>query len=599
MNVPQMRVGFLTNASQSLPQGAVTAGTFIPKGVWPSEYDGKYLFADFVFGKLYVLTQDGSPDSLDCCEPAKSHNPVEEFLEWPKIITAKFGPYKNGTKALYYSEAGCCGEMRQVVYTLSLSTNPTSPPTSAPTVSIPPKRPDGAVGGYPGVLFPWKSGNDCPVGYDYCGVLEFCMSAATTTSSMEYRSTYGYRLPCFGAECECVPGPGPLIRLVPGNVYKMTLRNADSEKPTNLHTHGLHIVGSGNGDDVTRIVNGGNCLDYTWNITKDHPGGTHWYHAHFHTLTEQQVGGGAFGMLIVEDSQLLNPTLPAWTQNELLLQISVSSLTDEMVTNGRTNEVIDIAVNQWYRLRVSIVNVNAIPYNFTFDDQDMCDIHKVANDGVWRSTVPGPTSNVWELTGASRADFAIRCNVSDELVPLLYRNDEQVAQLWVTSEVVTPHAMQDWIPNRPYSIKDMSNETVPDANKFSVSLGFDYVNNEQWNATVPLATIAWDQVHEWTLYQTKLHPFHLHMYHLQIVGGCGSHQDGEFYDTISAPDGCTVRFRTADIGQRCVLHCHVLSHEDNGSMSWVNVTGANMPMNDEHSLEYSCTEDLMNPSDAT
>jgi hypothetical protein len=77
---------------------------------------------------------------------------------------------------------------------------------------------------------------------------------------------------------------------------------------------------------------------------------------------------------------------------------------------------------------------------------------------------------------------------------------------------------------------------------------------------------------------------------MQIVtpGGCGAHEEGEFYDTISADGDCTVRFRTADIGQRCVLHCHVLFHEDSGSMSWVNVTGPNMPMNTVQSPEYVC-----------
>lgn len=346
---------------------------------------------------------------LDIKEPDN----VEEFLEWPKIITAKFGPYQNGGTALYFTEAGCCGVMRQVVYTLPVS-SPTDAPTNAPTIVTtvaPDVRPDG-VGGYPGVLFPWKSGDDCPSGYDYCGILEFCMRQ----DSLESPPIYGYRLPCFEVGCECVPGPGPLIRLVPGNVYQMTLRNAGTEV-TNLHTHGLHIVGSGDGDDVTREVTGGSCLDYTWNITESHPGGTHWYHAHLHGLSEKQVGGGAFGMLIVEDSRLIHPALPSWTRNERLLQVSVSAHTDEMVANGRKSEVIDIAVNQWYRLRVSIVNANAIPYNFTFEDsRAKCDIHKVASDGIWHSVVPGPSSSSWELTGASRADFAIRCNVSQASV---------------------------------------------------------------------------------------------------------------------------------------------------------------------------------------
>ena len=114
---------------------------------------------------------------------------------------------------------------------------------------------------------------------------------------------------------------------------------------------------------------------------------------------------------------------------------------------------------------------------------------------------------------------------------------------------------------------------------------------------MPQKTIAYDQVHEWELIGTSAHPFHIHLYHMQVVtpGGCGAHEEGEFYDTISSEERCTVRFKTADIGQRCVLHCHVLFHEDNGSMAWVNVTGPNMPRNDVKSPAYQCAAIAANP----
>jgi FtsP/CotA-like multicopper oxidase with cupredoxin domain len=568
--------------------GAVTAGTFVPSGIWPSEYDNKYLYADYVFGKMYLLTHDSEPDCLDC-NPAVSYNTVEEFTSFPKIITMKFGPYHGGQQALYYTTGGSSGDMRRIVYT-DAHQQTTPPPTPLPTTSpIPPPLRPGALGEYPGALFPWKSGNECSNGHDFCGIIEFCMNQ----DSPDAQLSYGYRLPCFTQECECPSGPGPLIRLIPGNVYQITLRNTGNE-PTNLHTHGLHIVGDGNGDDVTRDVpGGGNCLDYTWNITSDHPGGTHWYHAHRHTLSEKQLGGGAFGMLIVEDNTNVNPVLPSWANHERLMQVHVSERS--ILTNGRQNEIFGIASNQWYRFRVSIVDADAVPYNLVFDDQNICDIHKVASDGVWRGTVPGPKSSVWELTGASRADFAIRCNNTNGEVPIFYRRDELVARIRVGSWENSPYRMEEWKPNRPDSLKDMLSEIVPEANKFSVKLGFDYINNDEtrWDPLVPLATIAYNQVHEWTLVDTVLHPFHLHLYHMQIAtpNGCGpAYEEGEFYDTISAPGDCTVRFRTADIGQRCVLHCHVLYHEDNGSMSWVNVTGDGMPMNNVQSPSYSCPD---------
>jgi len=106
----------------------------------------------------------------------------------------------------------------------------TSPPTGTPTQAttgpiISVTRPE-EDGGYPGVLFPWQSGDDCPQGYDYCGTLEFY----TGENSLDTGPTYGYWLPCpAGETCECNGGPGPLIWLVPGNVYKMMLYNAGTE----------------------------------------------------------------------------------------------------------------------------------------------------------------------------------------------------------------------------------------------------------------------------------------------------------------------------------------------------------------------------------
>lgn len=98
--------------------------------------------------------------------------------------------------------------------------------------------------------------------------LEFCNSG----------SAYGYNKPDTSSSACDAFTPGPLIRMQPGNTYTLTLQNAasDSAVRTNVHTHGLHIVGSGNGDNVLRSVEGGSCLDYVWDLPADHPPGTYW-----------------------------------------------------------------------------------------------------------------------------------------------------------------------------------------------------------------------------------------------------------------------------------------------------------------------------------
>ena len=94
------------------------------------------------------------------------------------------------------------------------------------------------------------------------------------------------------------------------------------------------------------------------------------------------------------------------------------------------------------------------------------------------------------------------------------------------------------------------------------------VNNVDWDPNVPLRDILFDTIQEWTLKNTGNHPFHIHVYHMQVIsaGGCGSHEEGEYYDTISSNSDCKVRFGVRDYGGMVVAHCHFLRHEDSGAM---------------------------------
>lgn len=82
------------------------------------------------------------------------------------------------------------------------------------------------------------------------------------------------------------------------------------------------------------------------------------------------------------------------------------------------------------------------------------------------------------------------------------------------------------------------------------------INNVAYNEAVALATFAYDTYQEWTITTGNAHAFHLHLYHMQVVtpGGCGEHLENEWYDVISSPNPCTVRFRMMDIGGRMVFH---------------------------------------------
>jgi len=488
--------------------------------------------------------------------------------------------------------------------------------------------------------FEWKNDDQCDDN-DFCGILEFCYnedtgvygyhqpgngSSKSSTSSSTSSTSTTTTITC---QSSLKMGVAPVIRLEAGNTYRLTVRNLSDREPTNIHTHGLHVVGSGSGDDITRIIkastdndddddSNSNCLDYIWDIRSDHPGGTYWYHPHAHSYSERQINGGATGLLIVEDNNKNDPNIPSWTSNELLLQIlRLDENGQIMVSNGRSYEIFNLIVGKWYRLRVSTVDPLGVANDLQFAKGGVCEIHKVASDGIWHSVVPfddddDNIANVddesisFPMTGSSRGDFAIRCNNKsdtdnkdyDSYINILFGNKISAiinikSDIDKSSNLRGGNELGRWIPNRPDSIRSMISETVPDENKLRIGVSRESINGKTWDKDIPLSTLAYNEVHEWELPNTVDHPFHTHLYHMQIVeqGGCGkngAYREGEFYDTICTDQPCTVRFRTSDFGQRMVVHCHVMFHSDLGSMAWFDVQGDNMPLYETVLSNYDC-----------
>jgi FtsP/CotA-like multicopper oxidase with cupredoxin domain len=76
---------------------------------------------------------------------------------------------------------------------------------------------------------------------------------------------------------------------------------------TNLHTHGLWVNPSGNGDNVLLSINPGVSFEYEYAIPPEHPAGTFWYHTHRHGSTALQVSSGMAGALIIKGDRVPTP----------------------------------------------------------------------------------------------------------------------------------------------------------------------------------------------------------------------------------------------------------------------------------------------------
>ena len=207
-----------------------------------------------------------------------------------------------------------------------------------------------------------------------------------------------------------------------------------------------------------------------------------------------------------------------------------------------------------------------------------CELALMGRDGVWRTEVPKaiPT-NTLELTGASRADLAVRCSGDADITV----DNDVVANVFVDgpagSAAAHPYAadgVSTWLSNRPDYLRDLRNESV--ANNETVNMGARTINGSKFDKNVPTFTLDTTGVQEWKLKGARNHPFHLHIYHVQVQGDCGDYEDGEYYDVVAS--NCTLRFDTgaqtsSPYEGRTILHCHILEHEDQGAMGWADVIG--------------------------
>gem|GEM_PF-1465228 len=421
--------------------------------------------------------------------------------------------------------------------------------------------------------------------------------------------------------------PGPTIHMDPGNKYVLHFENRLPEDAgaepvlehnifrnhnhSNLHTHGLHISGETPSDDVTRDFPGGTGGDFVYDIPADHMGGTFWYHAHYHGSTWLQISGGTFGLMTIgEQNDGLPANVAAMEKRELVFGLLDPGTADEVTSNqqpggdpllegnfgatwtvnGVPNGSLCMPDNEWQRFRVLVADPDADNREITFGNT--CEVMLLARDGVWRTTAPAPFprgGNSISLTGASRADFAVRCDGDTDI----QIDGDTVAEIVVDgvgNTAVHPYAEggnaeggNTWSANRPDYLQDLRNAQVDNSETVNIGGGARTINGDQFDPDVATFTTPVGGVNEYTLNGTANHPYHFHVYHMQsqnCAGGADDYEDGEFYDVIAR--NCDIRFdldpaTTTPFSGRTVMHCHILEHEDEGLMGWTNVIGGEGP----------------------
>ncbi len=423
--------------------------------------------------------------------------------------------------------------------------------------------------------------------------------------------------------------PGPTISMTPGETYVLTFKNLlPYEEPspvhnefkdpniTNIHTHGLHVSGETPADDITRLINGGQCGDYVYEIPGDHMGGTLWYHAHHHGSTYLQVSAGAFGLLLIDDSgDGIPPNVADMEERQLAIgfldpsaagtggdTLVSGTLGQTWTVNGLVGGNLCAPANEWQHWRVLLADRDARMKTLAVGPE--CEVALLARDGVWRTEAPLVLgTNSLELTGASRADLAVRCSADSALTV----NGTTVANIYADSNpdpdlTVGPFdggaTGTTWSAVRPAYLSDLRG--VADVENRTVNMGARTINGSKWDPDVPTFTIPIGAVQELTIKGATQHPYHQHVYHVQMNGACGAFEDGEYYDTIAG--SCDVRFDLSNGASvydgLTVMHCHILSHEDQGAMGWMDVVGGlpapDFPVASQQAL-YDCCDPTEGP----
>ena len=396
--------------------------------------------------------------------------------------------------------------------------------------------------------------------------------------------------------------PGPTLEVRPGDTLKIKLAN-DLNENTNLHTHGLHVSPSNNSDNVLLTVKPHEPFDYEFKIPKDHPAGTLWYHAHFHTLADKQVFGGEFGLMVVRGDFDDLPGLAGRRERVMVVsQIEIkgdavvdganSSLAKQVtLVNGRYQPDVDIEPGEVQRWR--ICNASSVFLRLGLDGHQL---NTVAIDG--NSLVATKAMDLIEIPPGGRADVLIQGGapgryefrsltwdtsgafystnmvpVPDTIVRLVSKGTATATAAPLPNALLPMVDLRD-VPidrRRVFRLEEREPRHVGPNDRFNY-----FINGTQFDHNVVNETMKLGATEEWEFVNLTYepHPLHIHVNPFQVVMINGQPSNENHYrDTATVPPfgSIVIRHQFLDYPGKFVMHCHILFHEDHGMMQLLEV----------------------------
>jgi FtsP/CotA-like multicopper oxidase with cupredoxin domain len=393
--------------------------------------------------------------------------------------------------------------------------------------------------------------------------------------------------------------PGPTLIAQPGDTITVNFTNKLGE-PTNLHTHGLHVSPAGNSDNVFIEVQSGETVQYQYELGTDHPTGVYWYHPHHHGMAADQVFGGLYGALIVSESS----PIPATAERVLVVSDitldaagSVASVSEMDKMMGREGATILLngqispkytsspgATERW-----RIVNACTSRYlNLSVPGGSAL----ILGMDSGQFAPPSPMTNI-TLAPGNRADLMVTVGSAPATLAYTTVVHRDMKGMGGTTTTYTDYPLATFNPVGTAAAAatgaiaripgpNLRNVTVSAKRSFKLAMpagmggmgglnGQFTINGKAFDMNTVNTTVSLGTVEEWTIMNTTTmdHPFHLHVWPMQVLTSGTTSFDGVHYrDVVNVPANsqAVVRVHFDKFAGQAVYHCHILDHEDFGMM---------------------------------
>jgi len=400
--------------------------------------------------------------------------------------------------------------------------------------------------------------------------------------------------------------PGPTLWIKPGDKLRIKFVNKLGYT-TNLHTHGLHVSPERNGDNPFVMIEDGQSFQYEYQLPKDHPAGTYWYHPHHHGQAANQTFGGLYGAIVVDEGINMGQV------TERVMVISDVSVTtdgrvaganmmskmmgregDFILVNGSVQPTASInrGEERWHIINACVsrnLNLSVAGAKASLIQRDG---HTLAKSEAAKGVLMSPGNRIDVVVRPGGGDVSLRYTTvphPDSMGMMGMSSRTYKDYPLVTFKDTGKQVNQGMLMWSPANYADLRKSVVTTKRTFTLNMpsmgnmggmmgggmgnmaGQFTINGQSFDPNRIDTSVKFAAVEEWTIVNksTMAHPFHLHVWPMQILNdGSKDVADVHYQDVVNVPakGQITVRVRFADFKGQAVYHCHILDHEDLGMM---------------------------------